>query len=184
MKNLLALLILSSITLPASAQTIRKGSDGSVTVFHKDGTSTPLDEIPTSMSDAKATIFGYKSYSHGVTYNGGNAPTITLASGGGTLSSIDNSSFIPYLTQAGVWRLRGNFTANVSNTTRTNAWFAIAGVGIALTQAAFGASQPGTNINRARAGSDQIQIDHASGSTTAYYVSFDIRITSKPTWAY
>jgi hypothetical protein len=42
MKNLLALLILAAVTLPASAQTIRKGSDGSVTVFHKDGTSDGL----------------------------------------------------------------------------------------------------------------------------------------------
>jgi len=42
MKNLLALLIFAAVTLPASAQTIRKGSDGSVTVFHKDGTSDGL----------------------------------------------------------------------------------------------------------------------------------------------
>jgi hypothetical protein len=44
MKNLLALLILAFVTLPASAQSIRRGTNG-VQVFSKDGTSLKVPEV-------------------------------------------------------------------------------------------------------------------------------------------
>jgi hypothetical protein len=70
MKNLLAILILATVTLPASAQTIRKGSDGSVTVFHKDGTSDGLIDTTTPVFTGDKTFSGKLTFSRDLVTGG------------------------------------------------------------------------------------------------------------------
>jgi hypothetical protein len=148
-------------------------------------TSMGLLQPPTSTADVKATQMGLKTYAHGTTYNGGNAPTITLNSGGGTLTGVDYSAFIPYQMQNGAWRLKGSFGTTMSSTARTEVVFKVAGIFMAATQPISGSPSPGAAVQRMRAYADNnFAIAHVSASTTAYYVNFDIELTSKPTWAY
>jgi len=150
-------------------------------------TSNGLLQPPTSIEDVKATQMGLKSYAHGTTYNGGNAPTITLSAGGGTLSSISHSSFIPYQIQSGAWRLKGQFTAVVSATARTAPTFAVAGLSVSASydQPVFATATPGVGMTRMRIQTPfTVQFDHNSVSTTQYYAFFDVELTAKPTWAY
>jgi hypothetical protein len=148
-------------------------------------TSSGLLQPPTSIEDVKATQMGLKSYAHGTTYNGGNAPTIALSSGGGTLTSVDYSAFIPYQMQNGTWRLKGSFTTTMSSTARTEAVFTVNGITMTATQAIDGSPSPGAAVQRMRAYStNNFAIAHVSVSSTSYYISFDVELTAKPTWAY
>ena len=127
------------------------------------------------------------AYAHGTAYNGGNAPTITLTSGGGTLSSISQSAFIPYQIQSGSWRLKGQFTAVVSSIARTAPIFALAGatVSVSYDQPVFATANPGVGMTRTRIQNPfSLSFEHNSTSTTQYYVLFDVELTAKPTWAY
>lgn len=144
-------------------------------------------ETPTLMSDELATKLGHKIYSHGTNYNGGNSPTITLASGGGTLSSVDDSMFIPYQMQDGSWRMKFNVAVTLSSTSRTGANLAVAGLTFATTNSlAITATSATTAADIAiqRANGSQLSITHASQSTTSYRYSGDIPLEAKPTWAY
>lgn len=133
------------------------------------------------------TKLGIMPYSHGTTYNGGNAPTITLTAGGGTLSSVSRSKFMPYQMADSTWRLRFNFRVAVSSTSRTTAQFTIAGTVFqnGFNQAVSGfanteiAPTSYTGIN-----DGTITIDHAASTTTSYHFSGDVELESKPTWAY
>jgi predicted anti-sigma-YlaC factor YlaD len=140
---------------------------------------------PTGMSDAVATMLGLKSYSHGTTYNGGIAPTVTLGAGGGSISSVALSSFIPYQVQSGAWRLKFTIALNVNLVSRANLPVIIAGIVYANTYQ-FGVA--GTTDAQAFAvytepSASQLQI---AGTVTAsfYSMSFDVLLASKPTWAY
>jgi hypothetical protein len=146
---------------------------------------------PTTMSDVVATRLGYKTYAHGTTYNGGNAPTVTYNSGGGSLSSVTASEFIPYQTQDGTWRLRFNLAVVASSTSRTGYSVALAGVtfknisgnyqaisaggGGSTNYLSYGYVEPNNNL---------IGLEHASGTLTGYRFSGDVELNSKPTWAY
>lgn len=167
---------------------LRKSRAGAAVGFGAaTSTSSGLLQPPTSIEDVKATQMGLKTYAHGTNYNGGNAPTITLSSGGGTLSSIAHSAFLPYQTQSGTWRLKGQFTAVTSATARTAPVFALAGATISASydQPVFATANPGVGMTRTRIQNPfSLSFDHNSISTTQYYVSFDVELTAKPTWAY
>jgi hypothetical protein len=143
-------------------------------------------EDPTQLTDAEATIQGKKQYLHDGTYNGGNAPTVTPASG-----SVEGKAvFIPYQTQDGSWRMKFNLaiasTSNVSlftftvdgitSATPPYSWQSISGGSLASTSAARTYSRIGQNSN-----TFEIQL---TGPTTAWIFHGDIALDSKPTWAY
>lgn len=143
---------------------------------------------------AASTKLGLKVYSHGTSYNGSNSPTITLSSGGGTLSSVSYSKFIPKQLVDGSWVMTGFFEVALSSAARTVPIFAIAGTDIPSgTEIAISGCQLDTsgaystqNYMAPSTGSGmRAIIAHQSATTTLYVVSFhDIPQASKPTWAY
>ncbi len=147
---------------------------------------------PQMMSDIVATRLGLKAYSHGTTYSGGNAPTITLQAGGGTLSAITYSRFYPKQLQDGSWVLSGNFRAQVSSAGRTTAIFDVAGnTGFSFESAIYGmeadtaANQQGSYTSTASATTFRLVTLHQSATTTGYVITFtDLPILAKPNWAY
>jgi hypothetical protein len=167
---------------------VRKSRAGAAVGFGAaTATSMGLLQPPTSIENVKATQMGLKSYAHGTTYNGGNAPTITLTNGGGVLSSVDSSYFVPYQMQDGSWRLRGNFTVTLDSQTRTTAQLTVNGVTFAVSQAISATSTAtAATISRMRSNnaSGALDVLHSSATTTTYYFSFDVVLASKPTWAY
>lgn len=138
-----------------------------------------------SSDDVSLTIAGRKIYSHGTTYAGGAAPTITLSGGGGSLSSVDLSHFIPYQMGDSSWRMKFNVIVTLSSTSRTGASLSINGVTFdgSLQQAISGSSSSG-NLVAGYATSSLIGVEHSSASTASYKFSGDVKLSSKPTWAY
>jgi len=146
---------------------------------------------PFGGTDSDLTIRGLYPYAHGTTYNGGNAPTITLSSGGGTLNTVNMSEFIPYQLKDLSWRMRFNMRLNLSATARGTVIFAINGVTFFNTggngQAIIAAIYTGTStMFYASCGSNvgTIELVHASASVNEYTLSGDVKLASKPTWAY
>jgi hypothetical protein len=142
-----------------------------------------------NLDNAAATRLGLKAYAHGTTYNGGNAPTITLTGGGGTLSSITYSAFIPYQMQDGSWRMRLNFTASLSSAARTSAQFGINGVtylNSGTRHAMTGINNQASAIGGAEgiAGASTTILYFASATINSCSISGDVPLDSKPTWAY
>lgn len=145
---------------------------------------------PQMLSNAESTRLGQKAYFHGTTYNGGNAPTITLSSGGGTLSSVIRGEFIPYQMQDGTWRLRFNAGVSLSSTARTGATIAVAGVTFKNTSNFFqtisGMSLQSAVTTRAyvNPNADTISVEMASHTNTGAFYSGDVELESKPNWSY
>jgi hypothetical protein len=144
-----------------------------------------------NLDDVAATKLGLKTYSHGTTYNGGNAPTVTLAAGGGTLNTVNLADFIPYQVQDGSWRMKFNVDVTLSSTTRTTAGVFINGILIPTSagdgQAISASSTSTTNAisyGLALQNSNGIYIQHSSVTSAKYCFSGDIKLASKPTWAY
>jgi hypothetical protein len=144
---------------------------------------------PTTMDDVTATRLGLKVYVHGTTYNGGNAPTLTLTAGGGSLSVVNIADFIPYQTQSGTWRMRFSVNVYLSTLSRATATLAVAGV----TAAGFhqGISgfflASGCDIGYSYfVGSSNGMVAQmpAAFTTDEMVISGDIKLASKPTWAY
>jgi hypothetical protein len=143
----------------------------------------------TSMSDELATTLGYKVYSHGGSYNGGNAPTITLSSGGGTLSTVNRADFVPYKTQSGGWRCKFNVSVDLSSAVRTNPVLAVDGISFPTGNQAIAAGVLTGNpayiiYGIAQQSASGLEAFHASATTSAYAFSGDVALASKPTWAY
>ena len=144
------------------------------------------DSEPTTMTDVTATKLGKKVYEHGGSYNGGGAPTITLESGGGTLSTVNASQFIPYQMQDGSWRMKFFMSFDLSSTARTTIEIGVNDV----VNGAPGLHQPyegyrGADITYRRFNtSNNFQMTFNSSSTTSFAMSGDVIIDAKPTWAY
>lgn len=143
---------------------------------------------PTLLDDATATRMGRKVYQHGDSYNGGGAPTLTLAGGGGSLNAVNHSFFIPYQMQDGSWRMRFNFRVDLTTTTRTTVEVAVAGITFSSGSAVTGSFDPssGNSITAPSTfvGGGTVRWDHASVSSVRYQASGDVALTAKPTWAY
>lgn len=149
--------------------------------------------FPTALSDSQATALGMKIYAHGGSYNGGNAPTITLFAGGGTLSQVAQADFIPYQMSDGTWRCKFNIVPILSSTSRTEITISIAGLtffdntsGGGDGQAVGGGSayQTAAYFTYAVNNTGRIRAAHASIATAEYWFSGDVKLASKPTWAY
>jgi len=144
---------------------------------------------PTSLSNSQATALGLKQYFHGTTYNGGNSPTVSLYGGGGTLTSIATSYFIPYQLQDGSWMLRFMFFANVSLASRTAAIFEIAGIVLRSVSPVTYQISGGNGNDVSRISSyvyhtGRVYSEHATGNTNVYTFTGEIPLQSKPAWAY
>lgn len=139
--------------------------------------------------DVTATRLGFKEYVHGTTYNGGSAPTVTLFSGGGTLTTVNYAGFYPYQTQSGGWRCRFNLNVTVSSTSRTSLSLAVNGlVSHATIDQAFSAvantAAAVTNGSNTTNNTGRFTMNHQTATATNYGFSGDIALASKPTWAY
>ena len=139
--------------------------------------------FPTALTDAQATALGLKQYSHGTTYNGGNAPTIA-----GTNFTTSWGRFIPYQMQDGTWRLRFNFRGDFSVAT-IDPEVTVAGVTTAnLTEQAITAWQLNSAANYTNyayvVNNSNIFKARWSLAQLSYFVCGDILLASKPTWAY
>jgi len=143
---------------------------------------------PSAMSDSQATMLGLKVYSNGTSYNGGNAPTLALFSGAGTLNSVNYSQFIPYQMQDGSWRMKFNFSVLLSFLARTAVEITINGVatpasGLQTFSAAIGGAvaltRPQISATTAR-----FYFEYPSTASTEHYAAGDIILAAKPNWAY
>lgn len=154
--------------------------------------STSSGLIPATLSnldDVAATRMGLKVYAHGGSYNGGLAPTITLAAGGGSLTTVVRSLFLPYQIQDGSWRMKFNIAVTLSSASRTVATLAVAGVtfknGNQQAISAVNTSTiPAAGASYTASNSGNMSCEHASGTTSGYFWSGDVELDSKPTWAY
>ncbi len=141
-------------------------------------------------SAANATRAGQMVYVHGGTYNGGGAPTITLSSGGGTLTTVNLAEFVPYQMADTNWRCKFNIAVTLSSTSRAEAVLAASGITFATSatdgQAIAVSTNGGTSIIYGLVGSNNNTIAQSFGTvaTTRFYFSGDVKLASKPTWAY
>lgn len=142
--------------------------------------------FPTSMDDSLATAFGFKRYIPGGSYNGGGAPTIT---GTNSFANDSDTSFYPYQTQDGDWRMRFNITGVTSAATGTT--LTISGVTFKnLNGTTEGqAVAVKTDVNNwargaANDGGVATMVCTCASSATAWSISGDVMLASKPTWAY
>lgn len=143
--------------------------------------------LPSGMTPSQATALGYYIYSHGTTYNGGNAPTVAYNGGGGSLSSVDLADFIPYQMSNGTWRMKFNIVVTVTSTSRTGLSLTVAGVSFPPVNQAISAAV-GTSAGYMSlpyvTNPNLFGVDHASATATGYRFSGDVKLASKPTWAY
>ena len=137
------------------------------------------------LDNVTATRLGLKQYLHGTTYNGGNAPTVTVSIGG-ALSSITFSSFIPRQMQDGSWVVSVKFYAAVTVGARVQQNFKVANMKIVNYHAI---SVTDTNINmwgyaQTSINDGEFVILHANTSVGSYIVCGEFKLYEKPTWAY
>jgi hypothetical protein len=165
---------------------IRKVSGGAAVGFPIAPANIVL--VNTADNYSGNTALGLMQYAHGTTYNGGNAPTVTLTAGGGTLSSVTRAVFVPYQMADGSWRMKFNVYCLLSSLSRSAVTLNISGVTIKS-----GFAQPvvgyvaGTGIPpRTRVETTgNIQFDlSAAVVLDAAASSGDVELNSKPTWAY
>jgi hypothetical protein len=140
----------------------------------------------TSLSNAQATAMGLKQYLHGTTYNGGNAPTVTLSSGGGTLSTVNAGKFIPYQLQDGTWRLKVTINLTLSSTTRTSEGVSVGGITAPAYTQAINAAADATTPAKGTLylSSNTFFCEHANVTVAGVQISGEVELASKPTWAY
>lgn len=143
----------------------------------------PDSTLPTAMSDSTATRMGRKTYLHGTTYAGGNAPTVAYTVNSGLV--VERALFIPYQMQDGEWRLK--FQIEVSGNNATNHTMSVDGVlfkNVSGYDQAVTARAPSTTTNAyANDNTNQIIFSYSSATTVAG-VFGDVELESKPTWAY
>lgn len=143
-----------------------------------------------SMGDALATTLGLKQYLHGGSYNSSLAPTVSLYSGGGTLTAVTRASFVPYKMQDGAWRLKFNLVTSLSSAARTATILEVVGVTFKNVSsnyqavAGMGSSAVPPYQTYVIPNTGRIEMDCPSTTIGAMYVSGDVELESKPTWAY
>ena len=151
---------------------------------------TGINLDPMVLSDAQATRMGLKQYLHGSTYNGGNAPTVSAAINISSIGTVRRAWFIPYQRQDGGWNLKFSITCN-GMTTSSAVTHAIAIAGITTKaavlsyQAVAGGSDGLISYFLMVQNSNTVEwAGTGASTTTAIYVSGDVELESKPTWAY
>lgn len=142
--------------------------------------------VNTSDNYSGNTKLGLMQYAHGTTYNGGIAPTITLAAGGGTLILVTYSSLIPYQISDGTWRMKFNINVQLSATARTSVELAINGVSYAsVGNISFNGGFLGASSSAlAFTSTSTLVLNYASATAVIHILSGDVPLASKPNWAY
>jgi hypothetical protein len=133
------------------------------------------------------TKLGLMQYQHGTTYNGGNAPTVTLFSGGGTLDTISIAKFIPYQMADGIWRMKFNIRVILNAQSRTITALNINGVSFPAVDQAVAGNNAGAapaSYVVATASTSRVTMGFSSAVTDSTMFSGDVELASKPTWAY
>jgi hypothetical protein len=140
---------------------------------------------PSNLDDVAATRAGLKSYSHGITYNGGNAPTISLTTATGL--AVQGSRFIPYQMQDGTWRMKFHWKMTHNSNTISDA--SVNGVtSVSFSQGVL-LEEEGA-VPQARGGmywdasSGNLVLRPGTTAVTSVSVSGDVALASKPAWAY
>lgn len=146
-----------------------------------------ISQDPTALSNADATRMGLKAYAHGTTYNGGNAPTLNMNVA--TTSLVGEA--IPYQMQDGTWRLRFNYTVHLSAGTAGQpsglaglngvVWVTTNPQAIMIEQNTNSSSYP--VLSRCE-GTNTITCYFNTSGVDRYALSADVKLASKPTWAY
>ena len=96
---------------------------------------------------------------------------------------------IAYTDIGGIWRLRFNASWTVASASRALASVTFSGVtfkNVANFSQAFSASTSAggiATVGYCTVNTGTINVEHATATTTAYYVSGDVELESKPTWA-
>jgi len=118
------------------------------------------------------------------------AQTALTASASTPTATITRAVGIAYTDIGGVWRLRFNIMWTVASGTRTSATLTLSGVTFKnvtnLAQAISVTSNVGASAYQqgyVNPNTGVITVEHASATTTSYYVSGDVELESKPTWA-
>lgn len=151
---------------------------------------------PTTVGDSNATLVGQKQYYHGTNYNGGNAPTITLS--GVTVTGTINGTFVPYKMQDGVWRMRFNMRISPTNGTAISGntfnvivngvtYRNVSGFSQAVSATTSTAATTILNYYHTQPNTSNIKLNFSTSgnyNSTDYYISGDVELDSKPTWAY
>lgn len=144
--------------------------------------------LSSTLDDATATQLGLKQYLHGTTYNGGNAPTVTSAQSG---FAVVRAVFVPYQCQDGTWRLKVNLVADFTSASISAITVSINGTVFKnvtnFYQAMVGFFASGTirNVVYVNPNNGNITVAAPTAETTArVYISGDVELNAKPTWAY
>jgi len=118
------------------------------------------------------------------------AQTALTASASSPTATITRAVGIAYTDIGGVWRIRFNIMWTVASGTRTSATLTLSGVTFKnvtnLAQAISVTSNVGASAYQqgyVNPNTGVITVEHASATTTSYYVSGDVELESKPTWA-
>lgn len=165
---------------------------GFVDSLYSKMTLVALVDSPSTAANWKVTFeYSLFNYIHGGSYNGAGAPTVTLNGGGGSLIAVKQGDFMPYQLNDGTWRMRFNIMCTLSSTGRTTAQLAVAGItnynntgdGQSIS-GTLNASVPFINAI-AENNTNLFTILYSTSSTiTEVWTSGDIRLNSKPTWAF
>ena len=133
------------------------------------------------------TKLGFMKYLHGVSYNGGIAPTVTLSAGGGTLTTVNRAVFIPYQLADGIWRIKFNLNVTISSLSRTIITLAVNGItSISVSQCVTGfISGSGVSPRSSLAiSTNTFSAEFSATTTDQILLSGDVELNAKPTWAY
>ena len=136
---------------------------------------------PTTMTDAEATRMGFKSYYHGTSYNGSNAPTVTLDAGDGTITTMYKAAFVPRQLQDGTWRMRININASV--TAAVTPSVILDGVALAEVTSLATIAPSNTAASHAFMTTGGQIYRYTEFNYTSFMVMGDVELSSKPTWA-
>ena len=131
--------------------------------------------------------FDRKQYIAGTTYTNG-TPTVTSSI---STYSVIRATFVPYQTTDGSWRLSFNIAGSTSVATRVTYTLTLSGItfktgsGVQAVSSVIGVNSAAAITGGAytSAGTQTLFFEHASASTSSYYVSGDVELDSKPTWA-
>lgn len=123
---------------------------------------------------------GQKTYYHGTTYNGGNAPTVS-----GTSVTIDRAAFRPRQDQAGNWFVAGEISLTYSPSSASDT-VTIAGITTISTNQPISVSAGSSNATKGyfNSSAGTLQWATVSGVANLIFIRFDVQCASKPNWVY
>lgn len=146
---------------------------------------TSVLQNPETMDDILATKLGFKTYTHGIAYNGGNTPNITCPQAG---FAVVSSSLVPYQMQNGSWRLTFNVDASFTAATIASIIITMPASFSSGVQSGCGILYTNTLNSTLRGiyiqGTSVVLYANSTGTSAGLAVSGDVALASKPAWVY